>query len=348
MAHAGERNASVHGGGRFAGAALFIGENDNVCLLTGHADDYTPCNAALLRGLTRNSLNGAFFTVQIIRDVQSLRSAVTVLKAGDNRVALVPTMGALHEGHMSLVRRAKQHADHVVASIFVNPTQFGPNEDLAAYPRQEAQDSALLEGEGTAILWAPTVAEMYPAGFATSISVKGVSEGLCGAARPGHFDGVATVVCKLFQQLQPDVALFGEKDYQQLAVIRRMVIDLNIPVEIIGVPTARAEDGLALSSRNAYLSTEERRQAAELPNAMLEAVALLEGGEAVDKVLANARARITRAGFGPIDYVELCDAVSLAPVRTLSAPARILVAARLGKTRLIDNFPVETTNSTSY
>lgn len=282
--------------------------------------------------------------MQIIRDVMSLRAAISALKAGDKKIALVPTMGALHDGHMSLVRRAKEHADHVVASIFVNPTQFGPNEDLAAYPRQEAQDAALLEGEGTAILWAPTVAEMYPPGFATSISVKGVSEGLCGAARPGHFDGVATVVAKLFQQVQPHVALFGEKDYQQLAVIRRMVVDLNVPVDIIGVETARAEDGLALSSRNAYLSVEERAQAAELPRAMRDAVAALEAGEAPDAVLGQVRARLGAAGFGPVDYVELCDAASLAPVRSLGAPARLLIAARLGRTRLIDNFAVVTSD----
>ncbi|MCH4150923.1 MAG: pantoate--beta-alanine ligase [Sphingobium sp.] len=282
--------------------------------------------------------------MQIIRDVKSLREAVSALKAGDKKIALVPTMGALHEGHMSLVRRARECADHVVASIFVNPTQFGPNEDLAAYPRQEAQDAALLEGEGTAIVWAPTVAEMYPAGFVTSISVGGVSGPLEGAHRPGHFDGVATVVCKLFQQVQPHVALFGEKDYQQLAVIRRMVIDLNLPVEIIGVATARAEDGLALSSRNAYLSAEERRQAVELPNAMRAAVAALAAGEEPEAVLAQARARLAAAGFGPIDYVALADAASLEPVRTLASPARLLVAARLGKTRLIDNFAVDTTD----
>ncbi len=280
--------------------------------------------------------------MQIIRTVQSLRSAVSALKAGDNRVALVPTMGALHDGHMCLVRRARQVADHVIASIFVNPTQFGPNEDLSAYPRQEAQDAALLEGEGTAILWAPVVEEMYPHGFATSITVGGVSAPLEGTHRPGHFDGVATVVCKLFQQVQPHVALFGEKDYQQLAVIRRMVTDLNLPVEIVGVETARAEDGLALSSRNAYLSAEERVKAAELPHVMRAAVAALEADEAADAVLAQARARLAAAGFGPIDYVELCDAVSLAPVRKLAAPARLLAAARLGKTRLIDNFPVNT------
>jgi pantoate--beta-alanine ligase len=291
-----------------------------------------------------SSFTGGIPPVQIIRDVKSLREAVSALKAGDKKIALVPTMGALHEGHMSLVRRARECADHVVASIFVNPTQFGPNEDLAAYPRQEAQDAALLEGEGTAIVWAPTVAEMYPAGFVTSISVGGVSGPLEGAHRPGHFDGVATVVCKLFQQVQPHVALFGEKDYQQLAVIRRMVIDLNLPVEIIGVATARAEDGLALSSRNAYLSVEERRQAVELPNAMRAAVAALAAGEEPEAVLAQARARLAAAGFGPIDYVALADAASLEPVRTLASPARLLVAARLGKTRLIDNFAVDTTD----
>jgi len=278
--------------------------------------------------------------VQIIRDLASLRDAVFSLRAGGARIALVPTMGALHEGHMTLIRAAKTQADHVVASIFVNPKQFGPNEDLDAYPRQEAQDAALLEAEGTAILWAPTVAEMYPAGFATNISVTGISDGLCGAARPGHFDGVATVVTKLFNQVRPDVALFGEKDYQQLAVIRRFVADLDQPLEIVGVPTARAADGLALSSRNAYLSAEQRAQAVELSRAMKEGVACLESGAPVAGVLADIRARLAAAGFGPVDYVELCDAVSLAPVSDLRAEARLLAAARLGQTRLIDNFPV--------
>jgi len=278
--------------------------------------------------------------VQIIRDLASLRDAVFSLRAGGARIALVPTMGALHEGHMTLIRAAKAQADHVVASIFVNPKQFGPNEDLDAYPRQEAQDAALLEAEGTAILWAPTVAEMYPAGFATNISVTGISDGLCGAARPGHFDGVATVVTKLFNQVRPDVALFGEKDYQQLAVIRRFVADLDQPLEIVGVPTARAADGLALSSRNAYLSAEQRAQAVELSRAMKEGVACLESGAPVAGVLADIRARLAAAGFGPVDYVELCDAVSLAPVSDLRAEARLLAAARLGQTRLIDNFPV--------
>ncbi len=278
--------------------------------------------------------------MQLIRDLTSLRDALFSLRSGGGRVALVPTMGALHEGHMSLVRVAQREADHVVVSIFVNPTQFAPHEDFEAYPRQEARDAAILEAAGVAVLWAPPVAEMYPVGFATSISVSGVSGPLEGAHRPGHFDGVATVVCKLFCQVGPDVALFGEKDYQQLAVIRRMVRDLDLPVEVVGVPTARAEDGLALSSRNAYLSEAERRQAAGLPAAMREGVTRLEAGDAVDVVLAGIRARLEQAGFDPVDYVELADAATLAPVRSLAAPARLLVAARLGKTRLIDNFHV--------
>lgn len=278
--------------------------------------------------------------MQIIRDLTTLHAALDALRRDGGSVAMVPTMGALHAGHMSLVQEAARRADHVVASIFVNPTQFGPNEDLSAYPRQEKADAALLDAAGVAILWAPDVAEMYPEGFATSIHVAGVSEGLCGAARPGHFDGVATVVAKLFGQIRPDIALFGEKDYQQLAVIRRLVADLNLRVEIAGVPTARAPDGLALSSRNAYLSTEERAAAVALPRALEAAAAAMRGGQPVAAALADARAALNAAGFSRIDYVALCDAASLAPLELLDRPARLLVAALLGKTRLIDNIAV--------
>lgn len=279
--------------------------------------------------------------MQIIRDLVSLRNAVFSLRGDGGRVALVPTMGALHDGHISLVRAAKNHADHVVVSIFVNPIQFGPNEDLDAYPRREAQDAALLKAEGAAILWAPTVEEMYPAGFATTISVSGVSEGLCGASRPGHFDGVATVVTKLLNQVQPNTALFGEKDYQQLAVIRRFVADLNLPVEIVGVPIARAEDGLALSSRNAYLSARERAQAPALYRIMREAAGqIADGGDSINSLQAIEQ-RLLNAGFTSVDYAELRDAESLMPVTKPHKEGRLLVAAWLGKTRLIDNIAVE-------
>jgi pantoate--beta-alanine ligase len=278
--------------------------------------------------------------VQTIRDIAALRKAVAILKKDGARMALVPTMGALHAGHMALVAEAKKHAEHVVASIFVNPAQFGPNEDLSRYPRQEAADAAMLEAEGCAILWAPDAATVYPEGYATNISVAGVSEGLDGAARPGHFDGVATVVAKLFNQVLPDVALFGEKDYQQLAVIRRMVRDLDLDIGIIGVPTQRDADGLALSSRNAYLSEGERVAARALPRALGEAAgAIMDGGD-VEEALAAARAKLEQAGFAPIDYAALCDAETLEPVTRLNRPARILAAARLGTTRLIDNLPV--------
>jgi pantoate--beta-alanine ligase len=278
--------------------------------------------------------------VQIIRETEALREAVAALRADGGTIAMVPTMGALHAGHMALVAEGRRHAAHVIASIFVNPKQFAPTEDLSTYPRREAGDARMLEDEGCAILWAPDVVVMYPDGFATNVAVAGVSEGLDGAARPGHFDGVATVVAKLFNQVRPDVALFGEKDYQQLCVIRRMVRDLDLPIEIVGVPTQRDADGLALSSRNAYLSDEERKAARALPRSLGEAAqAIVEGGD-VAEVLERARARLAAAGFDPIDYVTLCDAESLAPLAALDRPARLLAAARMGRTRLIDNLPV--------
>jgi pantoate--beta-alanine ligase len=279
--------------------------------------------------------------MQTVNRIDPLRSAVEALRR-DGPVALVPTMGALHAGHLTLMRAAKQHAAHVVASIFVNPRQFGPNEDLAAYPRQLAQDSALLEAEGVSLLWAPDAAAMYPAGYATNVAVSGLGDGLCGAARPGHFDGVATVVCKLFNQVRPDMALFGEKDWQQLAVIRRMARDLDLSLPhadaIIGVATVREPDGLAMSSRNAYLTPAERTAAAALPAAMKEAIAAIAAGQPVPAALARLEQALLAAGFSAVDYAQLCDAQTLAPLAERgTTPARLFIAARIGQARLIDN-----------
>ncbi|MBB3938937.1 pantoate--beta-alanine ligase [Novosphingobium fluoreni] len=282
--------------------------------------------------------------MQLIHALDPLRSAIDALRA-DGAIALVPTMGALHDGHLTLVREAKAKAAHVVVSIFVNPLQFGANEDLDAYPRQLERDCALLEAEGVAVVWAPKVETMYPAGFATNISVSGVSEGLDGAARPGHFDGVATVVCKLFNQVLPDVALFGEKDWQQLAVIRRMARDLDLTRPhadaILGVPTVREADGLAMSSRNAYLTREQRAAAVALPTAMRAAIAEIEGGVPVGDALSALARALLAGGFLSVDYAELCDAADLSvlPARS-DKPMRLLVAARIGKARLIDNMAV--------
>ncbi len=277
--------------------------------------------------------------MEIVRNIADLRTAVAKLRIS-GEVGLVPTMGALHAGHIALVDAARARGHHVVVSIFVNPTQFAPTEDLDAYPRREAADAALLEAANAAVLWAPDVATMYPAGFATSVSVGGVSDRWDGAARPGHFAGVATVVTKLFQQVQPDAAFFGEKDFQQLAVIRRFTTDLDMPIEIVGVPTQRDDDGLALSSRNAYLSPDERIAARALPRALGEAAAAIGRGGDVAAALGAAVARLTEAGFDPIDYVALVDAATLEPIARLQGPARLLAAAKLGRTRLIDNLAV--------
>jgi len=278
--------------------------------------------------------------VQIIRQKKALAETVAVFRGEGHRIALVPTMGALHAGHMALIEEAKLRADRVVASIFVNPRQFGPGEDLDAYPRRETKDADMLRAAGCALLWAPSADEMYPAGFATSVAVAGVSEDLDGAVRDGHFDGVATVVAKLFSQVRPDVALFGEKDYQQLAVIRRMTDDLDLGVEIVGIPTQRDVDGLALSSRNAYLTDEDRLAARALPRALGEAAAAITAGGNVADILDKARAALEKAGFDPVDYIELRDAATLAPMTALDRPARLLAAARIGGARLIDNLAI--------
>lgn len=274
--------------------------------------------------------------MQTVHHVPDLKHAVSGLRADGARIALVPTMGALHAGHMALVDAARRTGAKVVASIFVNPKQFGPADDLARYPRTTEADQALLSANGCDLLWMPPVSEMYPAGFATTVSVSGPSQGLDGAARPGHFDGVATVVTKLFNQVRPDAAFFGEKDFQQLAVVRRMVADLDQGVEIIGVPTVREPDGLALSSRNTYLTADERARAAALPRALHKAKRAIEAGES--GAIEDARAALLEAGF-VTDYVEVVDAASLgAPMPGQSR--QLLVAARMGTTRLIDNVAI--------
>jgi pantoate--beta-alanine ligase len=282
--------------------------------------------------------------MQTVTRLSELRKAVDSLRAR-GEVALVPTMGALHEGHLTLVREARKHAASVAVSIFVNPTQFGPNEDLSAYPRQLAEDSRLLEAEGVDLLWAPPAEVMYPGGFTTTVSVTGLSDTLCGASRPGHFDGVATVVAKLFGQVRPDLALFGEKDWQQLAVIRRMARDLDLaqPLadRILGVPTVREPDGLAMSSRNRYLSPEDRTRAAALPRLMREAIAGITGRYDIGAGLDALKTGLLAAGFTSVDYAEVADAQDLQPVAALGTlPIRLFVAARIGGTRLIDNMAV--------
>ena len=283
--------------------------------------------------------------MQTVTTLGVLRKSLAELRAGGGTVALVPTMGALHEGHLTLMRAAQARADHVVASIFVNPRQFGAGEDLDAYPRQLARDSELLAAEGVAVLWAPPPEVVYPAGYATNVSVAGVSEGLCGADRPGHFDGVATVVLKLFNQVRPDMAFFGEKDWQQLAVIRRMARDLDLTQPhvraIHGVPIVREADGLAMSSRNAYLTPEQRRSAAALPEAMGDAISAISSGAPVGEAVGNLHESLLVGGFDSVDYAELRDGDSLRPLDAAAPGARLFVAARIGGTRLIDNMAIE-------
>jgi pantoate--beta-alanine ligase len=278
--------------------------------------------------------------IVVARSVAALHQTVAVWRARRERVGLVPTMGAIHDGHLALVRAARSQGERVVASLFVNPKQFGPSEDFAAYPRNEAADCAAFRRAGVDLVFIPTVAEMYPPGFATTVQVAGVSEGLDGAHRPGHFDGVATVVAKLLLQCLPDAAYFGEKDYQQLMVVHRLVRDLAIPVRIEGVATVREADGLALSSRNAYLSPVERQIAPLIHRVLRDAASSVV--RQPDAVAAALECGITRLGAGgfAVDYLELRGAADLAPMTRLSGPARLLAAAHLGSTRLIDNIPV--------
>ncbi|WP_430512945.1 pantoate--beta-alanine ligase [Pannonibacter phragmitetus] len=279
-------------------------------------------------------------SLETINRLAALRARTASWRREGLTIGVVPTMGALHEGHLSLVRTAFSRTDRVIVTLFVNPKQFNNAADLAAYPRTVESDAAKLTPLGTHVLYAPEVEEIYPDGFATNVSVSGVSEGLCGAHRPGHFDGVATVVSKLLLQTGADLAFFGEKDFQQLQVVKRMVRDLDIPVEIVPCPTVREADGLAMSSRNVRLSAQARSTAAALPAVLFAAAERLSGGEAAEPVLADARTAIAAAGFGDLEYLELRAESDLTPLSRADRPARLLAAAWLDGVRLIDNVEV--------
>lgn len=278
--------------------------------------------------------------MQTLRTVAELRTRVRGWKQDGRQVGVVPTMGALHEGHLSLVRAAKRGCDRVIVTIFVNPTQFNNTEDLAKYPRTEAADAALLAAEGVDILFAPSADEVYPAGFATGVAVQGVTAPLEGALRPGHFEGVATVVAKLFGMTQANRAYFGQKDWQQLQVVKRMVADLNIATEVVGCDTIREADGLALSSRNVRLDALSRAQAPGLYKLMTRTAAAIKGGADVAAALAQGRDDLRQAGFAEVDYLDLRSAAMLEPMAALDQPARLLAAAWIGGVRLIDNIAV--------
>jgi pantoate--beta-alanine ligase len=276
--------------------------------------------------------------VKLVNDVQQMQQAIGALKREGKRISFVPTMGFLHEGHASLLREGRKRGDILVLSIFVNPTQFGPNEDLDSYPRNLDGDCSIAESCGVDLVFAPSASGMYPPGFQTTVSLGALTQPLCGASRPGHFNGVAVVVAKLFGIVQPDVALFGNKDFQQLAVIRQMTNDLNLPVEVVGMPIVREPDGLAMSSRNSYLSPEERQQALCLSKAIQRVRELFSQGEcSVARLLAEARVQIQAEPSAVIDYLELRDGTTLQLVEQAAQGTLLALAVRIGSTRLIDN-----------
>jgi pantoate--beta-alanine ligase len=278
--------------------------------------------------------------LDIVRTVADLRKHIAPWRKDDERIGLVPTMGALHKGHVALVRAARAECDRVVTSIFVNPKQFAPTDDLASYPRREAADLEMLRSGGVDLVFIPALDEMYPPDFATLVRVSGLTDGLCGAHRAGHFDGVTTVVTKLLIQALPDIVYFGEKDYQQLTVVRRLARDLDIPVSIAGVPTVREADGLALSSRNVYLSAEERRVAPNLGRVLRSiAAALAQDPTAVAREVARGSAALQKAGL-EVEYLEIREAETLTVTSKATTSSRVFAAVRLGMTRLIDNMPI--------
>ena len=279
--------------------------------------------------------------MEIFTNLRALQNRCSDERAASRKIAFVPTMGYLHEGHLSLLREGRERGDLLVLSIFVNPTQFGVGEDLDSYPRDLGRDVDLARSAGTDLIFAPEAADMYPSGYATFVDVAGLGDRLCGASRPGHFRGVSTVVSKLFLLVQPHVALFGQKDFQQLAIIRQMTRDLNLPVEIVGMPIVREADGLAMSSRNVNLDPAQRQQALALSDALRKAQALVRAGEtSVAAVLQAAGERITREPEARIDYIQVCHQTTLAEMTTIAADSMLLLAVRIGSTRLIDNGPL--------
>ncbi len=311
--------------------------NERSASIVANDDGGAPCPEGAMKPAARRRGQAP---LAILRGIAELRQTVARWRRAGQSVGIVPTMGALHAGHLALVRRARDECDRVIATIFVNPKQFNRADDLAGYPREEADDASKLHALGVDLLFAPPVEEVYPEGFATKVSVAALADCLCGTTRPGHMDGVATVVAKLLLQSLPDKAYFGEKDYQQLLVVRKMVRDLDIPVAIVGVATVRETDGLALSSRNVLLTAEQRARAPELYRVLRSLAEQLEGGAAAGPPLASGRADLIRAGFDPIDYLELRAATTLEALARTDRPARVFAAAWLGQVRLIDNLPV--------